>query len=187
VPPDVLTGVPLDCVGADVGACKLPELLVLELELFEELELFDELEPPDDFWSSEEPDRPDSWELPDDFVPADPVLAEACVEPGRRRATTPAAATLAKETVAVVAASRFRPRSRSATARATADGRVRNCGLLMSGSVSCQLVGAVRPGSEDAMSLPPEQVGHRVAKPGRELRSLLDERRCFDRRVPRGS
>jgi acetyl-CoA synthetase len=157
----------LDGAGADVGACRLPELLELELELFDELEpldeleLFDELEPPD------EPDLPADWcELPDDFVPADPVLAEACVEPGRRRATTPAAATLAKETVAVVAASRFRPRSRSATARVTADGRVRNCGLLMPESVSCQLVGPIRPGSEDAMSLPPEQVGQRVANRG---------------------
>jgi hypothetical protein len=146
VPPDVLTGVPLDCVGADVGACRLPELL-------DELELFDELELP-----------ADPWELPDDFVPADPVLTEACVEPGRRRATTPAAATLAKETAVVVAASRFRPRSRSAIAHATADGRVRNCGLLMSESVSRQLVGAVHPGSEDALSLPPEQVAQRVAK-----------------------
>jgi hypothetical protein len=170
VPPDVLTGVPLDCVGADVGACRLPELLD-ELELFDEFELFDELELP-----------ADPWELPD-FVPADPVLTEACVEPGRRRATTPAAATLAKETAVVVAASRFRPRSRSAIAHATADGRVRNCGLLMPGSVSCQLVGAVHPGSEDALSLPPEQVAQLV----RELRSLLDERRCFDRRLPRGS
>ena len=131
----------LDGAGADAGACMPPELLELELELFEELE------PPDDCWPLGEPDPPaDPWELPVDFVPADPVLAEACVEPGRRRATTPAAATLAKEIVAVVAASRFRPRSRSATARATADGRVRNCGLLMSESVSCQLVGAVHPG-----------------------------------------
>ncbi|HEX6451884.1 MAG TPA: hypothetical protein VF060_20780 [Trebonia sp.] len=40
----MLTGVLLDWVGADVGACRLPELLELELELFEELELFDELE-----------------------------------------------------------------------------------------------------------------------------------------------
>jgi hypothetical protein len=54
----VLTGVLLDGAGADVGACRLPELLELELELFDELEpldeleLFDELEPPD------EPDLP---------------------------------------------------------------------------------------------------------------------------------
>jgi hypothetical protein len=153
----VLTGVLLDGAGAYVGACRLPELL--------ELELFVELEPPDDCWSSDEPDLPADWcELPDDPVLADPVLTEACVEPGRRRATTPAAATLAKETAVVVAASRFRPRSRSAIAHATADGRVRNCGLLMPGSVSCQLVGAVHPGSEDALSLPPEQVAQQVAK-----------------------
>lgn len=54
------------------------------------------------------------------------VLADAWVAPGSRTATTPAAATLATETAAVAEARRFRPRSRSATARATADGRVRN-------------------------------------------------------------
>jgi hypothetical protein len=51
VPPEVLTGVPLDCVGVEAGDCRPPELLeeLLELEPLLELPLvepeLDELEP----------------------------------------------------------------------------------------------------------------------------------------------
>lgn len=48
-----------------------------------------------------------------------PVLAAAWLVPGSITATTPATATLASDTVVVVAFSRRRPCSRSATARAT--------------------------------------------------------------------
>jgi hypothetical protein len=127
----VLTGVPLDCAGADAGACRPPELL-------EELELLDERESFDGFESSDEPELPeDECELPDDLVPDDgavpddPVVAEAFVAPGNRIATSPATATLAAEIAAVVLVSQRRPRSRSATARATSDAPLRNCGLLI--------------------------------------------------------
>lgn len=131
----MLTGVPLDCVGADDGACRLPELL----ELLEELEeLLDEPESFGEFPSSEELDRPgDECELPEDFAgddvpaPDDPVLAEACVDPGSSAMTTPAAAMLAVEMATVADFSRWRPRSRSAAARETADMPLRNCGVLM--------------------------------------------------------
>ena len=79
------------------------------------------------------------------------VLAAAWVAPGSRTVTTPAAASLVTETAAVAEDRRFRPCSRSATARATAARRVRNCGLLMSKSVPCQLVRGIRPASEDPM------------------------------------
>lgn len=155
---------PLDCVGAVDGACRLLELLELEEpEPPDEPELSEEFEVPD------EPELPEDWEppeeLPGDDVegPDDPVEAEACVAPGSRSATTPAVATLARETAVVVAASRLRPRSRSATARATADGRVRNCRVLMAASVSRQLVGAVRPGSENTMSVVRFSLGERSA------------------------
>jgi len=58
----------------------------------------------------------DELELEEDLLP---VLAAAWVEPGSITATTPATATLARDTVVVVAFSRRRPCSRSATARAT--------------------------------------------------------------------
>jgi hypothetical protein len=53
------------------------------------------------------------------FVLVPVLVTAAWLDPGRTTATTPAARTLAAETVTVVAASRRRPRSRSATARAT--------------------------------------------------------------------
>ena len=128
----MLTGVLLDCAGADAGACRPPELL----ELLEELELLDEPESSDEFELSDEPELlEEGCELPDDLVPddgavpGDPVLA--CVEPDSRIATSPATATLAVEIAAVVLVSQRRPRSRSATARATLDAPLRNCGVLM--------------------------------------------------------
>lgn len=136
----MLTGVPLDCAGADDGACRLPELLELleELEEPDELELLDEPESFGEFPSSEELDRADDeCELPEDFagddvpVPDDPVLAEACVDPGSIAMTTPAATMLAVEMATVADFSRWRPRSRSAAARETADMPLRNCGVLM--------------------------------------------------------
>jgi hypothetical protein len=94
--------------------------------LFDEL-LFDELlfDPLDEL-----PDEPsDPLELvPESDVPEDeleldedlpPVLVAAWLDPGSTTATTPARATLASDTVVVVAFSRRRPCSRSATARAT--------------------------------------------------------------------
>lgn len=59
----------------------------------------------------------DGLELDEDLLPV--LMPVAWLDPGRVTATTPATATLAKDTVAVVALSRRRPCSRSATARAT--------------------------------------------------------------------
>jgi hypothetical protein len=100
-----------------------PELDDLE---FEEPELdepeFEEPEPEDDV---PELVLPDVDEL---LVVVEPVFPVVwCVEAGRLRATAPAAARLAKLTAAVVALSRYRPRSRSAIARAAS----RGSGLVM--------------------------------------------------------
>lgn len=159
---------------------ELPEVLELPLPELEPDDEPDEPEPepePDEDDPEEEVPEPEE-ELPEDlgllevcegltgfaFEAGALVLADAeCVEPGSRTTTTPAAAKLATETAVVAEASRFRPRSRSATARATAEGReVRNCGLLMRESVPCQLVRGVRPGSEDSMkstAIPPNGRG----------------------------
>jgi hypothetical protein len=61
-------------------------------------------------------DPVDELELEEDLLP---VLVAAWLAPGSITATTPATATLARDTVVVVAFSRRRPCSRSATARAT--------------------------------------------------------------------
>jgi hypothetical protein len=61
---------------------------------------------------------PDELELDDDLVPVPVLVVAAWLVPGRIAATTPTTATLAKDTVTVVALSRRRPCSRSATARA---------------------------------------------------------------------
>jgi hypothetical protein len=96
---------PPDCGGL-AGVWKPPwlldELLLDPLELLDEPELELEL---------------DELELGDEPLPV-PVTA-AWLAPGRMTATTPATATLAKDTVTVVAFSRRRPSSRSATACAT--------------------------------------------------------------------
>lgn len=224
VPPDVLTGVPLDCVGVDDGACRLLELLeeLLELELPDEPELPDEVLPVEEL-PEEEPldafeppdereclvdacEPPDDFELPDEACWVEVlVLVEAWVAPGSSTVTTPAATTLAAERAAVVRFSLRRPRSRSATARDTVDSPVRNCRVSIPKSLTHQLVRAVRPRSEVPMILPASMFAggrdHRdrharrmpptgpggMAKPRAELPSWPDERRCFDRRVPRGA
>jgi hypothetical protein len=89
--------------------------------LFDEplLDPFDELPdvPPDPLELVPEFDVPeDELELDDGLLP---VLVAAWLDAGRTMATTPARATLARDTVVVVAVSRWRPCSRSATARAT--------------------------------------------------------------------
>ena len=98
----------------------LDELLLdeplLDEPLFDPLdELLDE--PSDPLELEPEFDVPeDELELDEDLLP---VLVAAWLDPGSTTATTPARATLASDTVVVVAFSRRRPCSRSATARAT--------------------------------------------------------------------
>jgi hypothetical protein len=129
VPPEVVWPPPLDCTGVLAGACRLPELVdeFEELEELEELELDEfEFDEPARFELDEfeEPELPEAEllavpdvELDEEFpVDLPGCVTAACVEPGSASATAPAAATLAKPTVAVVAFSRRLPRSRSATA-----------------------------------------------------------------------
>jgi hypothetical protein len=93
----------------------LDELLFDELPFDPLDELLDE--PPDPLELVPEFDVPeDELELDEDLLP---VLVAAWLVPGSTTATTPARATLASDTVVVVAFSRRRPCSRSATARAT--------------------------------------------------------------------
>ena len=111
-----------------------PELkpLELELELEFELELELELEPvelePDEVDPELEPE-PELVEEPVDDEPDDVEGEEAvlCVDPGRVRATMPAAATLAMVTVVVADRTLARPRSLSAMAWRTRS----RCALLM--------------------------------------------------------
>jgi hypothetical protein len=102
-----------------------PELKPLELELELELDPV-ELEP-DEVEPEPEPE-PELVEEPVDDEPDD-VEEEAvlCVDPGRVRATMPAAATLAMVTVVVADRTLARPRSLSAMARRTRS----RCALLM--------------------------------------------------------
>lgn len=88
VPPDVLTGVPLDCVGVDDGACRLLELLeeLLELELPDELELPEEVLPVEELPEEERPadaEPLDAFEPPDDFELPDEreCRVDACEPP----------------------------------------------------------------------------------------------------------
>jgi hypothetical protein len=108
------------------GACRLPELPE-EFEGSEEPELV-EPEPVVPLPDVPLPEVPlPDVPLPDDELPVrdaalelDELFDEVTVlwaEPGSTTATTPAVTTLAKLTVAVVAVSRRRPRSRSAMAR----------------------------------------------------------------------
>jgi hypothetical protein len=93
-----------------------PELKPLELELEFELEPV-ELEPDEVEPELEDVPEPEPVEVPVDDEPDD-VEEEAvlCVDPGRTRATMPAAATLAMVTVVVADRTLARPRSLSATA-----------------------------------------------------------------------
>jgi hypothetical protein len=107
--------------------------------LFELLDEFDEFDEPDEFDEFAElgefellpvlapapelAEPPLDAPVPDDDVPVLvlpdelELLVVLCVEPGSAAATAPAASRLATPTVAVVAFSLRRPRSRSATAR----------------------------------------------------------------------
>ena len=107
---------PPDDTPPDGAWSPLLDELLLDEPLFDPLdELLDE--PSDPLELEPEFDVPvDELELDEDLLP---VLVAAWLDPGSTTATTPATATLASDTVVVVAFSRRRPRSRSATARAT--------------------------------------------------------------------
>jgi hypothetical protein len=100
-----------------------PELVDDEPELAElepELELPEELEPELELL----PDEPEVAELEPELVADEPVEVEPveddavlCVDPGRTRASTPAATTLAMVTAVVVDRTLSRPRSLAAMAR----------------------------------------------------------------------
>jgi hypothetical protein len=92
--------------------------LLDELLLDPSDELLDEpADPADPLEPEPDVEPPDELELDDELLPV--LVTAAWLEPGRIAATTPATATLAKDTVTVVALSRRRPCSRSATACAT--------------------------------------------------------------------
>jgi hypothetical protein len=112
----------------DEGAEPEPKPLELEFELELELEL--ELEPVELVPDEVEPEpEPELVEEPVDDEPDDVEEEEAvlCVDPGRVKATMPAAATLAMVTVVVADRTLARPRSLSAMARRTRS----RCALLM--------------------------------------------------------
>ncbi len=91
----------------------------------------------------------DELELDEDLPPV--LVVAAWLDAGSTTATTPARATLASDTVVVVAFSRRRPCSRSATARATCRAASRLAGL---GPCSCQLftlISVTRP-AENAVA-----------------------------------
>ena len=137
----------------------------------ESLDEPDELEP--DEPESDEPEELEPEEVePDELDPDDvellllPVTA-AWLVPGRITATAPAATTLAAATATVVAFSRRRPSSRSATACATCRALAacaacpagRPCAPCFSQlftrlSVTCSSVGAVGELSENVLSAP---------------------------------
>jgi hypothetical protein len=100
-----------------------PELRPPEVEL-DPLELELELDPVEPELEDVDPEDVDPLEL--EPVELDPELVEgepvevdalACVDPGRTRATTPAAATLAMVTAVVTVLTLLRPRSLAAMAR----------------------------------------------------------------------
>jgi hypothetical protein len=116
----------------------------LELEPFElELELF-ELEP-----DEEEPEFTDEPEP--ELVDVEPDDAEdvavLCVDPGKARATAPAATTLAMVTAVVAERTLARPRSRSATAWRM----LSRCALLMCPTLRSRTQGCLQESSRLAM------------------------------------
>ncbi len=151
---------PPDWTGVYEGACRLPEL-VEEFDVFEELA---EPEPDVPPFDDELPARDAALELDELFV----EVVVLCAEPGRTTAITPAVTTLAKPTVAVVAFSRRRPRSRSATARErlraaprrdsdrARDDPSRNSWLLISLSLARAAVGAVHEPSQHPLIMAPQ-------------------------------
>jgi hypothetical protein len=166
VPPDVLTGLPLDCCGADDGVWTLLELLeLLDLSLCEELPLVE---------------LPLVEELL--FAGVTVFAAAACVAPGSRSAITPATPALLIPRMAVVTFSRWRPRSRSATARAIAyvasgfarwprDASLRNSGLLISESLADPVVSAVGFASKNTLDFTAASAPARRGERDRELPS----------------
>ena len=139
MPPEVELAPPvLDC-GLFTGDWNPLPLEELELEESEPDEL--------------DPDELEPVELPlDDEVP----FTAAWLAPGRTATTTPATATLARPTVTVVAFSRRRPCSRSATAFATWRARSRSvcpCQLFTSISFTCLTASTEREVSEDILSV----------------------------------
>ena len=105
---------PPDWTPLDGAWRPLPDELLLDP--FDEL-LDEPADPADPLEPVPDVEPPDELELDDELLPV--LVTAAWLEPGRVAATTPATATLAKDTVTVVALSRRRPCSRSATARAT--------------------------------------------------------------------
>jgi hypothetical protein len=119
---------PPDDTPPDGAWSPLFDELLFDEPLFDEplLDPFDELPdvPPDPLELVPEFDVPeDELELDDGLLP---VLVAAWLDAGSTTATTPARATLASDTVVVVVFSRWRPCSRSATARATCRGASRS-------------------------------------------------------------
>jgi hypothetical protein len=104
-PPPLPDWTPLDGAWKPLLPDPSEELLDEPSELPDPVELEPAVEPLDEL------------ELADELLPV-PVTA-AWLDPGRIAAITPAAATLASDTVTVVDFSRRRPSSRSATACAT--------------------------------------------------------------------
>jgi acetyl-CoA synthetase len=127
--------------------------------LFDELLLdpFDEL-PDDPFDEPLDPlELVPEFDVPEDELELDedllPVLVAAWLVPGSTTATTPARATLARDTVVVVAFSRRRPCSRSATARAICRAASRSVPeLFTSTSVTRPAVSAVVELSANVLS-----------------------------------
>jgi hypothetical protein len=154
VPPDVDDSPPLlDWLGELEGDRRPDELL----------ELFDE---PDD--------ELDDELVPDELVELLDVLscdvpesfAVACVPAGRTAISAPVTATLAKDTVMVVAFRRRLPCSRSATARAISR-------LFMSPSLTPAAVRTVRGKSQNALNSRDAADGARAPHPLTTPRGLL--------------
>jgi len=146
---------PLLYCGELAGAWKPPESL--DELLPESLEDPPELDDPE----LDDPELDDPEEL--DPLEVELPLAAAWLVPGRITATAPAASTLATDTVTVVAFSRRRPSSRSATACATRRAACAVCAagrpcpacfsqLFTTLSVTCSSVSAVGELSQDVLS-----------------------------------
>jgi hypothetical protein len=143
-----------------------PELKPLELEFeFEEPEF--ELEPeveddPELELELEFEDVPlfeEDPELVDEPVDVEEEAAVVCVDPGRARATAPAATTLAMVTAVVVERILARPRSRAANARRT----LSRSALLMSPILRSWIRSLLQEASRLAM----RDDGSRVSRQGR--------------------
>jgi hypothetical protein len=161
----------LDWLGELAGDCKVDELDEL-LEELDERELELELEPEFEL---------DEFEVPDELLLVDDpesLVVVAWVAPGRTATSAPATATLANDAVTVVAVSRLRPCSRSATARASCRAFSR---LSMSTSLPRPAEEAVRARSKNPLR------PHGRALPGqRRLESWGNAQRRLLHRLPRG-